>query len=48
MGSAIDTLMREHRVIERVLDALDIFASRIGPDGDHRAELGEFLSFMVG
>ncbi len=47
MGSAIETLMGEHRAIERVLDALDIYATGVAQGGaSHREDLSDFLAFL--
>jgi hemerythrin-like domain-containing protein len=47
MSSAIDNLMHEHRLIERVLDALERFASETRPAGeDDRAVIGRFVEFF--
>jgi len=45
---AIDILMREHRLIEQVLDALVHLAenARVGPVPDERPELGRFVTFI--
>jgi hemerythrin-like domain-containing protein len=47
MSQAIDTLMEEHRVIERVLEALDTYVTRIenGVPAD-RARVAEFAEFL--
>jgi hemerythrin-like domain-containing protein len=44
---AIETLMSEHRVIERGLDALDAFAEEaLRGAADDRKELGRFVAFI--
>jgi hemerythrin-like domain-containing protein len=44
---AIETLMNEHRLIERVIDALVAFAGETSRKvGDDRAELGRFVTFI--
>jgi hemerythrin-like domain-containing protein len=44
---AIETLMNEHRVIERVLDALVGFADEVRRKGStEKEELGRFVSFL--
>ena len=47
MSQAIDTLMEEHRVIERVLEALETYVTRIenGVPAD-RARVAEFAEFL--
>lgn len=46
---AIESLMLEHRVIERGLAALEGFAGKLGREGlDGRAELGRFVDFIRG
>ena len=46
---AIETLMGEHRVIERVLDALVGFADEVGRRGStEKEELGRFVTFVRG
>lgn len=45
---AIETLMNEHRVIERVLDGLVGFADEIQrTGGTEQAELGRFVTFLA-
>lgn len=45
--NAIETLMREHRVIERVLDALIVYAGEIEQQGStDREELARFVAFI--
>jgi hemerythrin-like domain-containing protein len=47
MNQAIDTLMHEHRVIEKVLGALLAFAGRLEQSGgEERATLIEFAEFF--
>jgi hemerythrin-like domain-containing protein len=44
---AIETLMDEHRVIERAIDALATFADEVRARAtDDRAELGRFVTFI--
>jgi len=44
---AIETLMTEHRLIERAIDALVVFAGEAGLEAtDERAELGRFVTFI--
>src|SRR5512146_1876386 len=44
---AIETLMTEHRLIERVIDALTAFAGETSRrDTDDKAELGRFVTFI--
>jgi len=43
---AIALLMDEHRLILRVLDALDAFAGQMNAGGEDRAELGRFATFV--
>jgi len=43
---AIETLMTEHRTIERAIDALVAFADATLRGGDDRAELGRFVAFI--
>jgi hemerythrin-like domain-containing protein len=44
---AIETLMNEHRTIERVLDALDAFADEVRRrGGTDKAELARFVTFF--
>ena len=44
---AIETLMNEHRQIERVLDALAAFAKSVAEGGgDDRDELARFVTFL--
>jgi hemerythrin-like domain-containing protein len=47
MSQPIDTLMEEHRVIERVLEALEAYTGRIerGEEVD-RARVAEFAAFL--
>jgi hemerythrin-like domain-containing protein len=45
---AIETLMAEHRVILRVVDALEVFAAGVGDEEDGREELGRFVRFIRG
>jgi hemerythrin-like domain-containing protein len=45
MSEAIDLLMREHRLIERVLDGLDGFAVQIGTDAPAPSDLADFADF---
>ena len=46
MSQAIETLMNEHRVIERVLGSLETFAARLEAEADPRATLREFARFF--
>ncbi|HET9599367.1 MAG TPA: hemerythrin domain-containing protein [Anaeromyxobacteraceae bacterium] len=47
MTIAIDTLMSEHRLIERALDALEAFADEVRrKTADDKAELGRFVTFI--
>jgi hemerythrin-like domain-containing protein len=47
--NAIETLMNEHRLIERVLDALDGYADRIGKGEEvPREDLDGFVRFIRG
>src|SRR5512132_3975875 len=44
---AIETLMTEHRLIERALDALVAFADEVRrKSSDEREELGRFVTFI--
>jgi hemerythrin-like domain-containing protein len=44
---AIETLMNEHRLIERAIDALVAFADEVRrKNGDEREELGRFVTFI--
>jgi hemerythrin-like domain-containing protein len=44
---AIETLMNEHRLIERAIDALTGFADEVRrKSGDEREELGRFVTFI--
>jgi hemerythrin-like domain-containing protein len=44
---AIETLMNEHRLIERGIDALVAFADEVRrKNGDEREELGRFVTFI--
>jgi hemerythrin-like domain-containing protein len=48
MSAAIDGMMAEHRTIERVLSALEVFAGRLerGQGGAAPADLGRFVTFL--
>lgn len=44
---AVEVLMNEHRLIERVIDALVAFAAETSrKSGDEKAELGQFVTFI--
>ncbi len=43
---AIETLMSEHRVIERACDALVAFTDEVRRGSDDKAELGRFVRFI--
>lgn len=45
MSAAIELLMREHRLIERVLDGLDGYADRLWSGEPSPADLGAFVTF---
>jgi len=47
---ATDTLMQEHRLIERALDAMEGWITTLGPgsESDDKVELGRFVSFIRG
>jgi hemerythrin-like domain-containing protein len=47
MADALDILIEEHRVIDRLLSALETFADRLGEDPDNdRAVVREFAVFF--
>jgi len=46
MTSAIESLMQEHRLIERVLDALERFAAAEPSGPEDREVLGRFVEFF--
>jgi hemerythrin-like domain-containing protein len=48
MGAAIEILMGEHRVIERVIDALVAFTDEVQRGSGDRAELARFVRFIRG
>jgi hemerythrin-like domain-containing protein len=46
VNDAIALLMREHRTIERVLDALDVYADAVADGGGDPADLARFVGFL--
>jgi hemerythrin-like domain-containing protein len=46
MSKAIETLMSEHRLIERVLASMETFATRLEVEEDPRATLRDFARFL--
>lgn len=48
MNDPIDVLMEEHRLIEKGLDALEVFAGKVesGEMQDGRIDLGKFVEFI--
>jgi len=47
MQDPIEILMREHRTIETVLDALDVYAEALAEGaGPERRDLGQFVTFI--
>jgi hemerythrin-like domain-containing protein len=46
MSNAIETLMNEHRVIEKVLSSLETFAERLEDDRDPRRALRDYGRFF--